>query len=174
MIIPFKDKFPVYDESVFIAANASVIGDVILGRETSVWFNAVIRGDVNFIRIGERTNIQDGSVLHVTHDKYSLHIGNDVTIGHNAVVHGCTIKDRVLIGMGSVLLDDSTVNSDCLIAAGSLIKENFIVPEGVLAAGVPAKIIRDLNVEEIAKIRQSAQNYIAYAQDYILSDTFSR
>lgn len=173
MIIPFKDKFPVYDETVFIAANASVIGDVILGRETSVWFNAVIRGDVNSIRIGERTNIQDGSVLHVTHDKYSLHIGNDVTIGHNAVVHGCTIKDRVLIGMGSVLLDDSTVNSNSLIAAGSLIKENFIVPEGVLAAGVPAKIIRDLNAEEIAKIRQSAQNYIAYAQDYILSDTSS-
>lgn len=174
MIIPFKGKFPVYEDTVFIAENASVIGDVILGRETSVWFNAVIRGDVNKIRIGERTNIQDGSILHVTHKKYSLHIGNEVTIGHNAVVHGCTIKDRVLIGMGSVILDNSTVNSNCLIAAGSLIRENFIVPEGVLAAGVPAKIIRDLNAEEILKIRQSALNYIAYAQDYIFPDISSR
>ena len=173
MIIPFRGKIPIYDESVFIAENASIIGDVILGRESSVWFNVVIRGDVNFIRIGERTNIQDGSVLHVTHNKYSLNIGNDVTIGHNATVHGCTVNNRVLIGMGAVILDNSVINSDSIIAAGALIKENFTVPQGVLAAGVPGRIVRDLKEDEILKIRQSAKNYAAYALDYINPIHFS-
>jgi carbonic anhydrase/acetyltransferase-like protein (isoleucine patch superfamily) len=170
MIIRFKDKYPLYDGSVFIAENASIIGDVIIGKDSSIWFNAVVRGDVNFITIGERTNIQDGSVLHVTHKKYPLMIGNDVTIGHNATVHGCTIKDLVLIGMGAVILDNSIVNSNSLIAAGSLIKEGFIVPEGVMAAGVPAKVIRDLTEDEISKIKQSALNYTGYARDYMNQD----
>jgi carbonic anhydrase/acetyltransferase-like protein (isoleucine patch superfamily) len=169
MILRFKDKYPLYDESVFIAENAAVIGDVVIGRDSGIWFSVVIRGDVNFIRIGERTNIQDGSVLHVTHKKYSLKIGNDVTVGHNATVHGCTVKDNVLIGMGAVILDNSIVNSNSIVGAGSLIKENFNIPEGVLAAGVPAKVIRDLKDEEIAKIKQSALNYILYAREYMNS-----
>ncbi len=167
MIIPFKEKFPVIGENVFIAGNVSIIGDVIIGKDSSVWFNAVIRGDVNYIKIGERTNIQDGCVLHVTHKKYPLYIGSDVTIGHNATVHGCKIHDRVLIGMGSVILDNSHINSHCIIAAGSLIKENIVVPEGVLAAGVPAKIIRELKETEINMINQSAVNYAGYAQEYM-------
>ena len=170
MIIRFKDKYPMYDRSVFISENATIIGDVIIGKDSGIWFNAVVRGDVNFIRIGERTNIQDGSVLHVTHKKYPLIIGNDVTIGHNATVHGCTIKDMVLIGMGAVILDNSIVNSNSLIAAGSLIKEGFIVPEGVMAAGGPAKVIRDLTEDEISKIKQSALNYTDYSRDYMYPD----
>ncbi len=169
MILRFKDKYPLYDESVFIAENAAVIGDVVIGRDSGIWFSVVIRGDVNIIRIGERTNIQDGSVLHVTHKKHSLKIGNDVTVGHNATVHGCTVKDNVLIGMGAVILDNSIINSNSIVGAGSLIKENFTVPEGVLAAGVPAKVIRDLKDDEIAKIKQSALNYILYAREYMNS-----
>ena len=168
MILPFKEKFPETDGSVFIADTAVVIGDVVLGKDVSVWFNAVIRGDVNLIRIGERTNIQDGSVLHVTHKKFPLIIGAEVTIGHNATVHGCTIKDNVLIGMGAILLDNSVVNSNSIIAAGALIKESFIVPEGVLMAGVPAKVIRNLNDEEIMNIKRSADNYVEYAKEYSL------
>ncbi len=169
MILRYKDKFPLFDESVFIAENAAVIGDVEIGRESGIWFSVVVRGDVNFIRIGERTNIQDGSVLHVTHKKYPLNIGNDVTVGHNATVHGCTVKNKVLIGMGAVILDNSIINSNSIVGAGSLVKENFTVPEGVLAAGIPAKIIRDLKEDEIAKIKQSALNYIMYAQEYMNS-----
>lgn len=166
MILSHKDVYPVIEQSVFIADNAYVIGNVVLGKEVSVWFNAVIRGDVNYIRVGERTNIQDGCVLHVTHNKYPLNIGAGVTIGHNATVHGCTIKDNVLIGMGAIVLDNSVVNSNSIVAAGSLIKESFIVPEGVLAAGVPAKLMRDLTEEEIKKIERSAINYTGYAKDY--------
>lgn len=169
MIIPFKEKIPVIGENVFIAGNVSIIGDVIIGKNSGVWFNAVIRGDVNYIRIGESTNIQDGSVLHVTHKKYPLVIGRDVTVGHNATVHGCIIHDKVLIGMGSVILDNSLINSNSIIAAGSLIKENYVVPEGVLAAGVPAKIIRELKEAEIDMIKQSAVNYAGYAKEYMNS-----
>ncbi|MEP7145813.1 MAG: gamma carbonic anhydrase family protein [bacterium] len=167
MLLKYKDKFPVIDGSVFIAGTAVIIGDVCLERYSSVWFNSVIRGDVNFIRIGERTNIQDGCVLHVTHNKYSLTIGADVTIGHNATVHGCVIKDDVLIGMGAVILDNALVNSNSVIAAGSVVRENFTVPQGVLAAGVPAKIIRDLSDVEIKNVRQSALNYAEYAKEWI-------
>lgn len=167
MIIEYKGKYPLIDDSVYIAETAVVIGDVVLGKSTSVWFNAVIRGDVNFIRVGERTNIQDGSVLHVTFNKFSLTIGNDVTIGHNSTIHGCNIKDNILIGMGAVVLDNALINSNSIVAAGSLVKENFIVPEGVLVAGVPAKIVRNLNEEEIKSITQSAVNYIGYAKNYM-------
>ncbi len=166
MIIGYKNIYPKINESVFIAANAVVIGDVILCRDVSVWFNVVIRGDVNSITIGERTNIQDGCVLHVTHKKYPLNIGNDVTVGHNATLHGCIIKSNVLIGMGAIVLDNSVVNSNSIVAAASLVKENFVIPEGVLAAGIPAKIMRDLTEEEINKIRQSAVSYVEYAKDY--------
>lgn len=169
MLLPFKDKFPVTGKNVFITDTSVVIGDVVLGDESSVWFNSVIRGDVNYIRIGSRTNIQDGSVLHVTNDKYPLIIGKDVTVGHNATVHGCTVYDNVLIGMGAVLLDNSIISSNSIIGAGSVVKENFTVPEGVLAAGVPAKIIRDLTKAEVDNITQSALNYAAYSKEYMIN-----
>jgi gamma-carbonic anhydrase len=143
-----------------------VIGDVVLEKGVSVWFNTIIRGDVNYIRVGEDTNIQDNSVLHVTYKKYPLIAGARVTVGHSAILHACTIKDDVLIGMGAKILDNATVNSNSLIAAGAIIKENFIVPEGVLAAGVPAGIIRDLTDEEIKKIKQGAKNYLKYVEQY--------
>ena len=167
MILPYKNIFPDIDESVFIGDGAVITGDVKIGKDSSIWFNAVIRGDVHFIRIGERTNIQDGCILHVTNGKSSLSIGNDVTVGHNAVVHGCTVKDNVLIGMGAVILDNSIVNSNSLIAAGSVVKEGFEIPEGVLAAGIPARIIRDLKETEILKINESSRGYVNYAKDYL-------
>ncbi|MCY7361371.1 MAG: gamma carbonic anhydrase family protein [Ignavibacteria bacterium] len=170
MILPYKNKFPIINESVFIAEGAIVIGDVTLAKDVSVWFNAVIRGDVHYIRVGERTNIQDGSMLHVTNGKYFLEIGSDVTIGHNAVVHGCIVKDNVLIGMGAVILDRAIVNKNSIVAAGSLVKEGFEVPEGVMVAGVPAKIIRDVTDEEIKKISESAKSYAGYAKEYLKSN----
>ncbi|MCX7833272.1 MAG: gamma carbonic anhydrase family protein [Ignavibacteria bacterium] len=166
MIIPYLDKIPVIDDSVFIGHGSVIIGDVILEKDVSVWFNCVVRGDVNFIRVGERTNIQDGAILHVTYQKYPLIIGKDVSIGHGAIVHGCTVKDNVLIGMGALLLDNCIINSNSLVAAGALIKENFIVPEGARVGVILAKIIRDLTSDEISLIKQRAQNYIMYAKNF--------
>jgi gamma-carbonic anhydrase len=166
MILPYNGIEPKIHESVFICEGVHIIGDVEIGKDSSIWFNTVIRGDVNFIRIGERTNVQDLSMLHVTYKKYPLIIGNDVTIGHSVTLHGCTIKDLVLIGMGAVLLDNCVINSNSFIAAGTLVRENFEVPEGVLIAGVPGKIIRDLTNEEIAKIKRGADNYLMYVNNY--------
>ena len=159
-------QFPRISPKAFIAPGAAVIGDVEIGEDTGVWFGCVVRGDVNYIRVGERTNIQDNSMLHVTWKKYPLTVGADVTVGHNVVLHGCTVKDAVLIGMGAILLDNCVVNSNSLIAAGTLIKEGFEVPEGVLVAGVPGKIIRELRPDEIEKIAQSARNYLFYVENY--------
>lgn len=166
MILTYLGKKPVIDDSVFIGEGSVIIGDVVLEKNVSVWFNCVVRGDVNYIRIGERTNIQDGSILHVTYKKYPLIIGKDISVGHGAILHGCTIKDLVLIGMGAKLLDNCIINSNSLIAAGALVKENFIVPEGVLVAGLPAKIIRDLTQDEIDGIKQRALNYMMYVENY--------
>jgi len=166
MIIPYNGIEPKIDESVFICEGSQIIGDVVIGKESNIWFNAVIRGDVNYIRIGERTNVQDGCVLHVTYKKYPLIIGNDVTIAHGALVHGCTVKDLVVIGMGAILLDNCLINSNSFIAAGALVKESFIVPEGVLIAGVPGKIVRDLREEEITGIKRRASNYLMYVESY--------
>lgn len=157
---------PKIHSSVFLCEGVHVIGDVVLEKDVNVWFNSVIRGDVNYIRVGERTNVQDNCMLHVTYKKYPLIIENDVSIGHNVVVHGCTVKSNVLIGIGAILLDNSVINSNSLIAAGALIKENFVVPEGVLVAGVPGKIIRDLTQDEILKIQQNAKNYLMYVNNY--------
>jgi len=165
-IIPYNGVTPQIDESVFICEGARIIGDVVIGKNSSVWFNAVVRGDVNYIRIGNNTNIQDGAILHNTFKKYPLIIGSNVTIGHGAIVHGCTISDLVLIGMGAVILDNAKVNSNSFIAAGTLVREHFIIPEGVLVAGVPGKIIRDLTEEEIKKIKHSADNYLYYVSVY--------
>jgi gamma-carbonic anhydrase len=166
MLLPYLDTYPKVHESVFICEGAKIIGDVILEKDVSVWFNTVIRGDVNYIRIGERTNVQDNSMLHVTYQKYPLIIGKDVTIGHSVSIHGCKIKNNVLIGIGAILLDNCLINSNSFIAAGTLVKENFVVPEGVLVAGIPGKIIRDLTEKETERIKISSEHYLMYVQNY--------
>ena len=166
MIRRYKDAFPRVDASVFIEDSAQVIGDVEIGRDSSVWFNAVIRGDVNFIRIGERTNVQDGCVLHVTKDTHPLILGNDITVGHAVTLHGCTIRDRCLIGMGAIVLDGADVGEDSIIGAGALVKEGMKVEPGTLVVGVPARVARKLSDEEKARIKKSAVNYINYSADY--------
>ncbi|MGA3243821.1 MAG: gamma carbonic anhydrase family protein [Bacteroidota bacterium] len=166
MIIPYRGITPKIHPSVFIAEGAQIIGDVEIGAESSVWFNTVIRGDVHYIRIGERTNIQDNCVLHVTHNTYPLVIGSDVTVGHGAILHAAIIKDRCLIGMGAKVLDDATVGPYAFVAAGSLVLEHFEVPEGALVAGVPARVKRMLSEEEKQQIVQSAQNYVGYVKTY--------
>lgn len=165
-VIEYRGIRPKVHDSVFIAEGAKVIGDVEIGRDSSIWFNSVVRGDVHSIKIGERTNIQDNCVLHVTHKKYALHIGSNVTVGHNAILHGCTIGDYCLIGMGAIVLDNALIHSRSFIAAGALVQENFEVPEGTLVAGVPAKIKRPLTAEEAAFLERSAQNYVDYVKTY--------
>ena len=166
MILPYQNIYPKIHSSVLIAEGAYIVGDVEIGKDSSIWFNTVVRGDVNYIRVGERTNIQDLTMVHVTYKKFPTFIGNDVSIGHSAVIHGSKIKDHVVIGMGAKILDDSMVNSFSLVAAGSVVRERFIVPEGTLVAGVPAKVIRDLLPEEIEKIKQNAKNYLFYVEQY--------
>jgi carbonic anhydrase/acetyltransferase-like protein (isoleucine patch superfamily) len=162
----YKGTSPKIDASAFIEDSAQIIGDVEIGRDSSVWFNAVIRGDVNFIRIGERTNIQDGCVLHVTKDTHPLILANDITVGHAVTLHGCTIKDRCLIGMGAIVLDGAEVGEDSIIGAGALVKEGMRVEPGTLVVGVPARVARKLSDEEKARIKRSALNYINYSADY--------
>ena len=161
-ILDFEGISPRIDPTVFIASGARIIGDVTIGARASVWFNAVLRGDVNSITIGERTNIQDLVMCHVTHRKHALVIGRDVTVGHSAILHGATIGDRVLIGMGATILDRSTIGSDSLVAAGAVVREGFTVPDGVLVAGVPARVIRELTDEERSGVARGAINYESY------------
>jgi carbonic anhydrase/acetyltransferase-like protein (isoleucine patch superfamily) len=156
---------PRISPTAFIAEGARLIGDVTLGEDASVWFNAVLRGDINSIRIGDRSNVQDGVVIHVT-QKLPVVAGNDVTIGHQAVIHGCELLDGSLIGMGAVVLDRARVGPMALVAAGSLVREGFTVPEGTLVAGVPARVIRPLTEEEHAALVDSARRYVAYARTY--------
>ena len=166
MIRSFKDKFPNIHPSVFIEESAHIIGDVVIDEESSVWFNSVVRGDVNYIRIGSRTNIQDSCVLHVTKDTHPLVVGNEVTVGHSVTLHGCVVKDRCLIGMGAVILDGAVVEEDAIVAAGCLVKEGMIVPSKTLVVGVPARVARPLLNEEVEKIKQSAKNYVEYSVIY--------
>ncbi|MBI5969905.1 MAG: gamma carbonic anhydrase family protein [Deltaproteobacteria bacterium] len=166
MLIPYKGIMPKVHPSVFITESARVIGDVEIGEFSSVWFNSVVRGDVHYIRIGERTNVQDNCTLHVTKDVYPLIIGSDITIGHNVTLHGCVVKDRCLIGMGAIALDDAEIGEDCIVGAGALVKEGMKVPPGSLVVGVPAKVVRRVTEEEKERIKQSALNYIEYAKDY--------
>ncbi len=168
MILSFSDKTPQFLANVFIGPSASVIGDVIIGAYSSVWFGSVVRGDVHFIRIGERTNIQDNSVLHVTRKTHPLIIGDEVTVGHRVILHGCTISNRVLVGMGAIILDGAVVGEETLIGAGALVTEGMKIPPGSLALGMPARVIRKLTEEEIAFLAQSAQNYVELAQVYLL------
>ena len=166
MITNFKDKYPEIPKSCFIADDADIIGDVKIGEHSSIWFKTVVRGDVNHIRIGKNTNIQDSSVLHVTTNTHPLIIGDDVTAGHMVILHGCTIKDRVLIGMGSIVQDGAVIEPDTIIAAGSVVTQNASIPSGKLAMGVPAKVKRDLTDEEIESIKQSSVNYVNNANKY--------
>jgi carbonic anhydrase/acetyltransferase-like protein (isoleucine patch superfamily) len=155
---------PHYGKNCFFAENATLIGHLIMGNDCSVWYQAVVRGDVNSITIGNRVNIQDGAIIHGTYERSATTIGDDVSIGHNAIVHGCTIKDRVLIGMGSIIIDDSVVESNSIIAAGSVLPKNTIVTEGSVFAGIPAKKIKEISPElQQGEIERIAANYIEYA-----------
>lgn len=166
MLLPYKGIMPKLHETVFVQDGVRIIGDVEIGEKSSVWFNTVIRGDVNYIRIGKRTNIQDNSSLHVTKDTYPLIIGDDVTVGHGVVLHGCVVKDRCLIGMGAVLLDDAEIGPDSIVGAGALVTEGTKVPSGSLVIGMPARVSRHLRPEEIDRILRSAGNYIEYTKNY--------
>lgn len=167
MIRAFQGITPTIAASAFIEETAVVIGDVVIGEESSVWFNTVIRGDVNYIRIGNRTNVQDLSVIHVTHDTHPTVLGDDVTVGHHVVLHGCTIKDRVLVGMGAILMDGVMIGEDCIVGAGALVTEGTIVPPKSLILGSPAKVKRPPTDEELAWLRESAQNYVRYSRQYL-------
>lgn len=165
-IITFKGIAPRIHPSVFICEGVKIIGDVEIGEDCSIWFNTVIRGDVNYIRIGKGTNIQDLSMLHVTNQYYPLTIGDNVIVGHSVTLHGATIHNDCLIGIGALVLDGSEIRSNSIIAAGAVVKEGFIVPERTLVAGVPAKIIRELSEEDIQKIKTLSSHYKHYVEDY--------
>jgi carbonic anhydrase/acetyltransferase-like protein (isoleucine patch superfamily) len=155
---------PSYGENCFFADNATLIGDVVMGDSCSVWFQAVVRGDVHRIRIGNHVNIQDGAVIHATYKTAPTTIGNNVSIGHNAIVHGCTIHDNVLVGMGAIIMDDAVVESNCIIAAGAVVTKNTTVPSGTVFGGMPAKKIKDTSPELISgEIARIAKNYSLYA-----------
>ncbi len=170
MIKPYNGIFPKIHKTVFVADSAEVIGDVTIGEDSSIWFKTVARGDVNFIKIGVRTNIQDNCILHVSHDTHPLLVGDDVTAGHRVVLHGCTIKDRVLIGIGAIVLDGAQVEENSIVGAGSLVAPGFKVPSGTIVMGVPAKIKRELSTEEVVQIKQSAANYVEYSRTYKFVD----
>jgi carbonic anhydrase/acetyltransferase-like protein (isoleucine patch superfamily) len=155
---------PKFGEDCYIAENATIVGDVIMGDQCSIWFNAVIRGDVNYIRMGNKVNIQDGAVLHCTYQKTTVHIGNNVSIGHNAIIHGCMIHDNVLVGMGAIVMDNCEIGSNSIIAAGAVLLEGTKVEEGSIYAGVPAKKVKDINQELIhGEINRIANNYLMYS-----------
>jgi gamma-carbonic anhydrase len=170
MLRPFRGRLPIVDPAAYVDPSAQVIGDVEIGAESSVWMNAVIRGDVNFIRIGRRSNVQDGTIVHVMHDTHPTIVGDDVTVGHGAIVHGCTIGDRVLVGMGATLLNGARVESDAIVAAGSLVPEGAVIPSRSLAMGRPAKVKRTLSDAEVASILDYAGNYVRYRLEYMTSE----
>lgn len=165
-IITYKGMTPKIHPSAFLCEGVKIIGDVEIGKDCSIWYNTVIRGDVHYIKIGEGTNVQDLSMLHVTNSRFALEIGKYVSIGHSVTLHGCTVKDHCLIGIGANVLDGAVVNSHTLVAAGSLVREGFVVPEGTLVAGVPAKVVRDLSEEEIKRVVNNAHNYIKYSAEF--------
>ncbi len=167
IILPVLDKHPQFGNNCFVAPNATIVGDVIMGDNCSIWFNTVIRGDVNYIVMGSKVNVQDGAVIHCTYQKNATSIGNNVSIGHNAIVHGCEVLDNVLIGMGAIVMDRCIIQSNSIVAAGAVVLEGTIAEAGSIYAGVPAKkvknISRDLIQDEINRI---ANNYIKYAAWY--------
>ncbi len=166
MIADFLGASPSYDDTNFIATTASVIGDVRLGAHTSIWFNATVRADVNWITIGASSNIQDNAVVHVTNRSAPTIIGSFVTVGHGAVVHGCTIEDRVLVGIGAVILDHAVLGTDSLIGARALVTSRTKIPPRSLVLGSPAKVVRELSADEVRKVRSYAENYVEYSRIY--------
>ena len=167
MILSHKGITPTIPESCYIAPSADVIGDVVMGEQSSAWFQTVIRGDVNTIRIGARTNVQDQSVLHVTRKIAPLVIGDDVTIGHRVTLHGCTLKNRILVGMGAIIMDAAVVDDDSIVAAGALVTKGKVFPPKSLIQGSPAVRVRDLTDDEIAFLKKSAQNYVGDTALYL-------
>ncbi|MBK8684402.1 MAG: gamma carbonic anhydrase family protein [Bacteroidetes bacterium] len=164
LILPVKGVSPHIPESCFLAPNATVVGDVVMGEDCSVWFNAVIRGDVNSIRIGNKVNIQDGACIHCTYEKTKTVIGDRVSIGHHALVHGCTLEENVLIGMGAIVMDNAFVGTNTIIAAGAVVLENMQCESGSIYAGVPAKKVKDISQELIhGEINRIAENYVMYS-----------
>jgi carbonic anhydrase/acetyltransferase-like protein (isoleucine patch superfamily) len=176
MIRPFQNAHPEIDASAFVAETAVIIGEVSIGAQSSIWYNVVARGDVNFIKIGNRTNIQDLSMLHVTHKKHAddpgapLVIGNDVTVGHSVTLHGCTIEDGAFIGMQAIVMDKAVVGKGALVGARALVTEGTVIPPHTLWVGSPAKLKRELTAEEQAWLRKSPDNYVKYALQYINDD----
>ncbi|WP_069660045.1 gamma carbonic anhydrase family protein [Arcticibacter eurypsychrophilus] len=164
LIVPVKGIIPEFGKDCFLAPNSTIVGDVILGNNCSVWYNAVIRGDVNAIRAGDNVNIQDGAVIHCTYLKAATYIGNNVSIGHNALVHGCTLEDNILIGMGAIVMDNVVVQSFTIIAAGSVVLENTICETGYIYAGVPAKKVKAITDEQREMLKQLPLNYIMYSK----------
>ena len=163
LVKSIKGKNPVWGADCYLAENATIVGDVTLGDECSVWFNAVVRGDVHYIKVGNRVNIQDGAVIHCTYKKHPTQIGDNVSIGHNALVHGCTVHNDVLIGMGSIVMDNCVVHSNSIVAAGAVLLENTVVESGSIYAGVPAKKVKEINEEQSAAlIKGIANNYVEY------------
>jgi len=159
-----RGKHPQIPKDCFIAENATIVGEVSMGSNCSVWYNAVIRGDVHFIKMGKKVNVQDGAVIHATYQKSPTTIGDNVSIGHNAIVHGCTIQDNVLVGMGSIIMDDCVVESNSIIAAGAVVTKNTRVEAGSIYAGVPAKKVKDISKELISgEIHRIADNYVKYS-----------
>ncbi|UJH68325.1 gamma carbonic anhydrase family protein [Allomuricauda sp. SCSIO 65647] len=163
-ILPVNGKSPSFGDDCFIAENATIVGEVAMGDQCSIWFNAVVRGDVHFIKMGNKVNVQDGAVIHCTYQKSPTTIGNNVSIGHNAIVHGCTVKDNVLIGMGAIVMDDCIIESNSIIAAGAVVTQGTHVPSGTIFAGMPAKKLKEVSSELSAgEIDRIANNYVKYS-----------
>jgi gamma-carbonic anhydrase len=167
LIQSYRDKNPRVHETAFIAENATVVGDVVIGPDASVWFGSVIRADVHFIRIGARTNIQDLTVMHVNHGRNPTILDEDVTVGHRAILHGCHVKSGSLIGMGAILLDDVVVEEHAFVAAGSVVSPGTVVPSGKLARGVPARVVRELTEEELSELKRAAESYCGLKDEYL-------
>lgn len=164
IIKPVNGKEPQIPNDCFVAENATIVGDVTFGEKCSVWFNAVIRGDVHYIKIGNKVNIQDGAIIHCTYQKHPTEIGNNVSIGHNAIVHGCTIHDNVLIGMGAIVMDNCVVESNSIVAAGAVVTQNTIIESGSIYAGVPAKKVKSIDASDFAgEIDRISNNYVLYS-----------
>jgi carbonic anhydrase/acetyltransferase-like protein (isoleucine patch superfamily) len=164
LVLPVQNKHPKMGERCYIAENATLVGDITMGDECSIWFQAVVRGDVNFIKMGNRVNVQDGAIIHCTYQKCGTTIGNNVSIGHRAIVHGCTIHDNVLIGMGAIVMDNCIIEENCIIAAGSVVLENTVVTSGSVYAGIPAKKVKDLSPELFqGEVQRIAKNYVMYS-----------
>ncbi|MBW1981907.1 MAG: gamma carbonic anhydrase family protein [Deltaproteobacteria bacterium] len=166
MNLSYQGMQPQIDPSVYVAPGAAIVGDVVIGRDSSIWFGTVVRADVHYIRIGTRTNIQDLCVLHVTGGTYPLVMGHGITVGHRAIVHGCTVGDGCLIGMGAVLLDGCQIGSEAIVAAGSVVAEGSMIPAGTLAMGVPARPRREVSEKELQRARYAAEHYVELAKIY--------